>query len=138
MMRFPVPRRNRNILEITPLVDVVFLLLVFFLLTSTSMTRSMDVDLPQASSAQVVTRRSTVVSVLADGGLRVDGISTELEVLEGMLRLKLSEGDGPALTIEADRKVSFDRFAQVLDVARMAGAKEINLATDLIYQGSKR
>ncbi len=131
MIRFNRTARKRSFLEITPLVDVVFLLLIFFLLTSTSMLRSMDVDLPGARSAELSQVTSLVISLLADGGIRLDKEAVELEQLGPLLDRRLSGDEPPPLTIEADRRVSFDRFARVLDAARLAGAREINLATDL-------
>lgn len=133
MIRFNRTARKRSFLEITPLVDVVFLLLIFFLLTSTSMLRSMDVDLPGARSAEPSRSTSLVISLLADGSIRLDKEAVGLEQLGPLLDRHFS-GAPPPLTIEADRRVSFERFARVLDAARLAGAREINLATDLTYE----
>lgn len=134
MIKLPRERRSRAILEITPLIDVVFLLLIFFLLTSTSIQRSMEVDLPQARSSQLAPPTSVVVSLLADNSLRVDRQRVEMAELTDVLRERLGAGARAPLTIEADRRASFDHFAQILDRARLAGAKQINLATDLMIE----
>jgi biopolymer transport protein ExbD len=134
MIQLTKPRHGRDLLNITPLVDVVFLLLVFFLLTSTSIQRSMDVDLPQARSSEIAPPAGIVVSLLADGTLRLDRQPVSLDELGELLRARFAPGGKPALTIEADRRASFERFAQVLDHARVAGARQINLATGLVFE----
>ena len=135
MIRLNIRRRSRDLLNITPLVDVVFLLLIFFLLTSTSIQRSMDVDLPGARSSEIAPRTAILVSLLADGAIRLDREPVSLETLVERLKARFAPGEQPTLTIEADRRASFERFAQVLDTARIAGARQINLATDLIHEG---
>jgi biopolymer transport protein ExbD len=134
MIRLPRERRHRAILEITPLIDVVFLLLIFFLLTSTSIQRSMDVDLPQARSAELAPPAAVVVSLLADNSVRVDRKTVALEDLAKVLRERLGPEARAPLTIEADRRASFERFARILDQARLAGATQIALATDLMME----
>jgi len=134
MIRLHQTARHRAILEITPLIDVVFLLLIFFLLTSTSIQRSMDVDLPQARSSEISPPKGIVVTLQADNSLRIDREPIELDGLVGVLRARLGAAEQTALTIEADRRASFERFAQVLDRARLAGARQINLATDLMIE----
>ena len=134
MIKFKQSRRSRELLNITPLVDVVFLLLIFFLLTSTSIQRSMDVDLPRARSGEISPSAGVLISLLADGTIRLDRRPVSLQELVDALKARLAPPGGPALTIEADRRASFERFAQVLDVARVAGARQINLATDLLSE----
>jgi biopolymer transport protein ExbD len=129
MNRLPQPRRARAIVEITPLSDVVFLLLIYFLLTSTSIQRSMDVDLPRVRSGLAAPATGVVVTLRADNSLLLDQAPLELDALVDALRQRLGERGEAPLTIEADRRASFDRFAQVLDRARLAGATQINLAT---------
>jgi biopolymer transport protein ExbD len=133
MIKLHAAPRNHSILEITPLIDVVFLLLIFFLLTSTSIQRSMDVDLPEARSSDITPPVGIVVSLLPDNSVHVDQEPVALDALTGVLRERMGGAADVALTIEADRRASFERFAQVLDRARLAGAKQVNLATDLFF-----
>ncbi len=134
MIKFPRTRKKMTLLEMTPMVDVVFLLLVFFLLTSTSIQHSVDIDLPETRSGVVQPAKPLVVTILPDETLRVDQQPVAWRKLGEVLRSRLDALPKRALTIEADRRAAYGSFARVLDAAKLAGATEISLGTAILTE----
>lgn len=103
-------------IDLTPLIDVVFMLLVFFIMTTTFSRPVLDIVLPKAETAQnAATRaRELVVGIRADGSIVHDGKELAREDLPALM-----EGMPEAmLNVHVDEKAPFDAFVQVVDVAR--------------------
>ena len=129
-MEFEGRARIRTQLDVTPLIDVVFLLLIFFLLTSTYITReSIELSLPSSDTA--ITREETPVVVALDreNRLYVGDRIVSAEELEGALSSSLSGRSRKAVTLKADRRVELQALLDVIDRIRSAGAEELSLAT---------
>jgi biopolymer transport protein ExbD len=114
-------------LPMTPMIDVVLLLLIFFMLISRYLPPSLNVALPQAASAAVDDRPAVAISVDVQGRLAVDGTSVPWEQLPGLL-----EGRDPAtqVRIAADRGTDYDFVVQAMDAAGKAGLVHIALETE--------
>lgn len=132
MIRLRRGRRRASLLEMTPLVDVVFLLLIFFLLTSTSMQHSMDVQLPRTRSGTAGAVEPVRITIPVEGPVRLNRQPIPLERLGPALRERLRAAPRRGVTIAADRGVAFGRFTRALDLARQAGAGKIRLATGVV------
>jgi biopolymer transport protein ExbD len=128
-MRLEKGRRRKALINVTSLIDVVFLLLIFFVVTSTFLERpGIDLSLPEAgSSASEVAEVS--VRIAADGGLYVDANPVTPEELTGVLEARLREAGTTEVTLEADRRVPHGRVVAAMDAARKAGATGLVVAT---------
>ena len=115
-------------LEIAPLVDIVLLLLIFFLLTSSLDVQSMHLELPEASTAQERTE-SLIVVITRQGNISVEGKQVDLEILLPLLRSEVRQGNIKTVTIEADAHVPLKIPIQVMDMCRQAGAEGVSIAT---------
>ena len=115
-------------MEIAPLVDIVLLLLIFFLLTSSVATQSLDLDLPEASTA---TERSETLTVLIThaGDVLVEGREVNLEMLRSLLQSKIRRGELKTVAIEADAGVPFGIPVQVMDLCRVLGTEGVSIVT---------
>jgi biopolymer transport protein ExbD len=123
-------KKNKFKLDMAPLIDVVFLLLIFFMLTFAISGQAMDIKLPQgqaASSAPV--QEDITVRISAEGDLLLDNKSVKLDDLGLALKTKLDarEEKNRLVKIEPDKKTKYKRFATVLDYARVAGAKDFSI-----------
>ena len=133
LMRFTSPNRRRQQAEInvTSLVDIIFNLLLFFMLTTSfSQSSGLEVRLPSASSTDAqVQPRDLVVALTRDGHTVVEGESLNSEELR--LRIvALHEADESATVIvQADKEVQHGRVVEVLDAAKRAGLKSVAIAT---------
>jgi biopolymer transport protein ExbD len=128
-MRLEKGRRRKALINVTSLIDVVFLLLIFFVVTSTFLERpGIDLSLPEAgSSASEVAEVSVRIS--ADGGLYVGESPVTPEELTEVLEARLREAGTTEVTLEADRRVSHGRVVAAMDAARKAGATGLVVAT---------
>ena len=131
-MRFQTRSREEVQLDMTPLVDVVFLLLIFFMLsTSLSVNPGIKIDLPNASAEQVKKKKITLrVAVEAGGQIFLEGKKLSLEDLrEKFTATEKKHGDEAMVVIEADRKVYHGLVVKVMDAAKSAGLNKLAIAT---------
>lgn len=133
-MQFRRQRREDDMINLTPLIDVVFLLLIFFMV-STTFTKNthLTIDLPEAigSPAADSSNRLDVV-IGADGSYQVNGqglINNQAETLKTAL-LQLSQGDtATPLTITADARTPHQAVVTAMDVAGQAGFARLSITT---------
>lgn len=115
-------RSNRRApkLQLTPLIDVVFILLIFFMLTASPRIKGVQVDLPQAQAASSV-ELSPVVTVTAEGEVQLDGTPILLDDLAEILGPRLV--DDNRVIVRADESIALGRAVEVLDEVTAAGGK---------------
>ncbi|MGI9470111.1 MAG: ExbD/TolR family protein [Rubripirellula sp.] len=121
-------------LSLTPLIDVVFLLLIFFLVTSEfeEEERRLDIVLPTATSAVPMTSkpREVVVDIDADGLIYLSGQQTELDELHRLLRIAVSNNPtNQTVVIRADHSTSFQPVVSVMDVCNQTGVSDYSVTT---------
>lgn len=127
-------RRGDPEINLTSLIDVVFLLLLFFILT-TSFNResALRIDLPKASEqATVEEQKPIMLSIDAAGEFYVDGrqvVNTQVESLKRVLRAALGERKDPPLIISADAKTPHQAVVTAMDAARQVGLIHLSIAT---------
>jgi biopolymer transport protein ExbD len=131
-MQFEGRRRSSQVPNLTPLIDVVFLLLVFFMLTSHFVTEeSLNIDLPVAESGQASKEDMRLEVVLdAEGRYFIDDHIVPPEALEGTLRQALEGRDEKIVRIRGDRAADLGNAVGLLDTARKAGAEAVDIVTE--------
>lgn len=123
-------RRKKNIQgpEITPLLDVVFILLIFFMLTAVMAPQGIAVDLPQAKTTAAQPETPMMLSLNQEEALFFNGKPITLEELSQ----RLNEFDNEkTIIIQGDKKISYGLFVGVMDVIRQNGKHRIVLAAQL-------
>jgi len=121
-------------LEIAPLIDIVFLLLIFFLLTSLGSKQAMQLDLPKSSTAKQA-QESLSIWITKKGEIFVNDEKVKMEFLLSFLRTILEEKENKVISIKADANVPFKIPVQVMDISRKAGAEQISIATQESIEG---
>jgi biopolymer transport protein ExbD len=116
--------------DLTPMIDMVFLLLIFFLLTSFLTRSSIPVDLPDSRAARFQEKPDLVVTVLENGDLLLEGKTISDERLGPTLKRMLSSGGESEVVIQSDRRVSFGRVVEVMDAVNSAGAGRISFLVE--------
>ena len=130
--------RRRVTLDISPLLDVVFLLLIFFLVTTTfKPDAAMDLELPESTTATQSETAPTVVSVSQDGAVQLDGDSVSLEELERMIAA-LAPEERQKITVRADARVDYGVIVRIIDALRNAGVDALSLPMDEVEGGPGR
>ena len=116
-------------IDIAPLIDMVFLLLIFFMLTSNFiMQPGIKVNLPKAVTSELIKEEALEVSVSAENIVYLNGrVSTIGELKTAISRLAKKN---PPILIKADRRASLGRVVEIWDICRESGVSKINIATD--------
>jgi len=116
-------------IDIAPLIDVIFQLLIFFMLSSSFTFQSgINVKLPKAVTSDVIKEENLIVTITSENIIYLNGTVITLKELEGRLSNPLSK-DRPLL-IKADRRASVGRIVDVWDLCRNLGIERINIATN--------
>ncbi|MDJ0762642.1 MAG: biopolymer transporter ExbD [Myxococcota bacterium] len=122
--------RGAIVLEITPLVDVVFLLLIFFLLTATYVKNpNLDINLPKASLNQTTSQKKDIaIAIKTSGEVRFNNQEVSLEKLEGILRAEYAENEDAIVVVQADQDAKHGRVVDVMDLAKKVGFAKLAIA----------
>lgn len=131
-MQFEGRRRSSQVPNLTPLIDIVFLLLVFFMLTSHFVQeQALNIDLPVADSGEVVTEDNQLEVVLdADGHFLINDHFIEPDSLEKVIAQQLGEREDRLVRVRGDRGAPLGQAVTVLDAARKAGASGVDIVTE--------
>lgn len=121
------PKRPSHTIDMAPLIDVVFLLLIFFMLTSSFTAPSLPLKLPGASATATETRQTITVSVNETGEVAIDGTVVALDIFETELRTRLGGSDDKTVNFRGDRSLDYGIFVDLMDRARRTGATQFNL-----------
>lgn len=136
------PRHQEEIdVNLTPLIDVVFLLLIFFMVTTTfDKDAAIKVNLPTASNVVLEDKKDKIELVIdSQGRYYIDGrevLNTKPETLFDALRYVLDEieGDVPALVISGDGSSDFQSVITAMDIASRLGISRVSLATSQVQR----
>ncbi|MCC6221857.1 MAG: biopolymer transporter ExbD [Deltaproteobacteria bacterium] len=128
-LHFDTRKRLPIELDIAPLIDVVFLLLIFFMLTSTMVVpEAIELNLPASESATQSESTAVVISVSQSGELLLNDKKTNLDSLQNEVKTLLSNST-KEITLKSDSKVDIQKIVEVMDKIRLAGGTNIALAT---------
>jgi biopolymer transport protein ExbD len=131
-VRFSRAGRRSPRIDISPLVDVVFQLLLFYAVTTQFVAdERLKLQLPEAATAERESGQKQAVSevvVSAAGDVLIDGVAVPDADLERTIAEVVQRSPDKALTIRGDQGADYGKVVRVLDVARQVGAKGVNLA----------
>ena len=120
-----------NEINMTPLVDVMLVLLIIFIITVPVMKHAVPVDLPRTSNEREVVKPETIrLSVTADGKYHWNETAISDEELEPRLQAEAQKDPQPDLHIRGDKDVRYERVAQAMSAAQRAGVRKIGFVTD--------
>ena len=132
-MKVAMPERRKSRIEMLPLIDIVFLLLVFFIYAMLSMAvhRGLPVVLPTSSTAKIDKHLILSVTVRADGSIFLDKERISLKDLKEALSQAARNRKETGVLLFADKAVPYQEVFRVLDQIRMAGLNRISLQAEL-------
>ena len=126
------PRKAR--IDMLPLIDIVFLLLIYFLLTTNFMVdEGIKIKLPHARATSPQTEKEITITVDEKGRAFFENREVPLNELFGVIQDRLQGREDGLVVIRADRGVVLNKAVRVMDVAKAAGAGRLALATEKDY-----
>ena len=118
-------------IDISPLIDMVFILLIFFMVSTTFVKdNKIDIERPSAASASRASSKALRVVIDAGTNITVDGSPVRPWMVQSRVRELLESSTEKQLLVVTDRRVPADKLVEVVDQCRLAGAKEVGVATD--------
>lgn len=132
-MRFAIARRADPLVDVTPMIDVVFQLVLFFMVSTTFKTApGIQVDLPRSSQDVVVAEDEDInIWMTLDGELYIDEVPVDLAGLRTRLQRAADRDPDTLIVIKADTGVEHGRVVQVMDLARARGLSRLAIATEV-------
>lgn len=129
-MEFEGRSRINMQLEMAPLIDVVFLLLIFFMLTSTFLVaEAIDLELPFSESARPVDEEDIVIVLTIDGTLTLNGDAVAPDELVPRLKALITDAEIQTITLKTEASESVEDMIGVMDDIRAAGGLRVLIAT---------
>lgn len=131
-MKLNITKRRGARIEMLPLIDIVFLLLVFFIYAMLSMAvhRALPIALPASETAEIDNLPLIAISVTVDGVVFIDKQAVELRYLSEVLKNKTEVEKKRGVQVFADRLVEYQRLFMVLDSIKNAGISNISLQAE--------
>ena len=129
--RFLVIAEEESQVDLTPMLDVVFIMLIFFIVTSTFVKESgVDVTRPSAETAVPTDASSIQIGITGNNQIYFDKRLVDKRAVRANIEKGLAESPGAAVIIIADALSNTETLIEVMDQSRLAGAENISIATD--------
>lgn len=132
-MNFARSRRADVVVDVTPLIDIIFQLVLFFMVSTTFVTSpGIEVDLPRSSSDTILRERDDInLWVTSEGAVYLDDVPVDWPMLQGALERAAATNPSTLIIIKADRDVDHGRVVAVMDLARSLGLNRLAIATEV-------
>lgn len=131
-MEFEKRKKAETNLNIAPLIDIVFLLLIFFMLSSHFVTQpGIKITLPSAVTGKLHPEDEIIIFITSDDRLYLNETEINLEWLPDKLSLKLAETKNKTVIIKADEKINLGLAVKVMDIAKQAEAEGLIISTQI-------
>ncbi len=122
-------------LDMTPLIDIVFLLMMYFMLTSTFiMQPGIKINLPSALSTESMEKKQIIVCLTADGSIFCEEKNITIEVLKSILETESRRNPEIMLIIKGDYDVAHGKVVEVMDLAKVSGVSCLASATQPVEE----
>ena len=130
-MRYRNHQEDEGQVDISPLIDMVFILLIFFMVTTTFVKdMKLELDRPSAASAAAASTKSIRVFIDQFGDIYVDNQPVRIYTLQSKLRDMLRVSTDKSILVVTDENVAAKLVLEVVDQSRLAGATDVGVATD--------
>jgi biopolymer transport protein ExbD len=125
------PERQPKLM-IIPMIDIIFFLLVFFIMSTLYMVeqQTIPVSLPQAASAQSEKPRSVAVAVTKEGRVLFEQEDIPLELVKRRVQMELNKQNDIVFILRSDKQAEYGKVIAVLDEMKLAGAHRVAIATE--------
>ena len=118
-------------IDLTPMLDVVFILLIFFIVTSVFVTEAgIEISKPQASTADPKSKDLILIAVSPDGDVWMDGEQVDQRFVRSRIEMRLAEAPNSSVIIQGDRAATNEHVMAIMRAAREAEVTSISISTE--------
>ncbi|VUD41889.1 Biopolymer transport protein ExbD [Thalassocella blandensis] len=129
-LRQRLEQQHQHSIDMSPLLDVVFILLIFFIVTTVFVKETgVEVNKPQAISAQRLEQTVILLGITAAGDVYYDGSNIGVAGVRATVEQLIRKQERPVV-VQVDKTVPSELLVEVIDEAKLAGAKKVNIATE--------
>ena len=122
---------NTGEIDLTPMLDVVFILLIFFIVTSVFVTEAgIDVNKPDASTAEPRSQDLILIAVSGDGQIWIDGEQIDARFIRSRFERRLAETPNASVVIQGDQAAENQHVLRILEAARDANIASVSISTE--------
>jgi len=123
-------------INITPLVDVVLVLLVIFMITAPVLQSGIEVSVPKTRTVREITEQRVVLTIDREGGIFLGDTPINIHDIAPRLRQPGTDPSKQVIYLRADQRVTFGIFASVMDAVKQAGITNISIVTQPLEKSS--
>jgi biopolymer transport protein ExbD len=128
-MRRPTPQEDEKVADLTPMLDVVFIMLIFFIVTATFIKETgIEVNRPDTKTAQFKKTVSLLVAVSPDSSIWIDKKKVDIRNVRPLMERLHAENPKGGLVIQADMDSKVEKVLAIMDAARMIGIGQVAIA----------
>jgi biopolymer transport protein ExbD len=131
MKNFSGKKMRRTEMNITSLIDVIFLLLIFFMIGASFDKPALAIALPTASSGESLEKKPVNVAIDAQGIIYLEGEAVDTETLLGAIRTYRAGNPDLTVALDCDGQLVFQRVTEVMDILKSAGVQHVAIRHDL-------
>jgi biopolymer transport protein ExbD len=125
--------QEENEVNLTPMLDVVFIMLIFFIVTASFVKEAgIDVNRPSAATAERKEKGNILVAISENNQIWIDRRQVDPRALRANIERMHAENPSGAVVIQADQESKNKLLVQVMDAARMAGVKNVSIAAEVV------
>lgn len=118
-------------IDMTPMLDVVFIMLIFFIVTASFVKEAgIDVNRPEAATAVKKDRANILVAISATGEVWINKRKVDIRAVQANIERLKAENPQGSVVIQADKKATTDILIKVMDASRAAGAYDVSIAAE--------
>ena len=125
-------------INVTPLVDVVLVLLIIFMLTAPVLQSGIEVSVPQTRTVKQIAEERLVVTINAKQEVFLGNDPININLLPDKIREKIRDPQGQSIYVRADENVPFGVFATVMDAVKSSGITNVSIVTQPIQPGKNK
>jgi len=131
-MNFSKKEEDDFVIELAPLIDVVFILLIFFMVSTTFISApGIKLNLPKAKSDELIRDKKDITIIISENLIMFNKITTSVDELEKrFLDFKKKYGDTALVIFKADKRITHGLFVKIMDIAKRSGFNKIGIATE--------
>lgn len=120
---------QKKYMDLTPMIDIVFLLVIFFMTSSTLVKiKAIKVDLPKAAKTDTNIKEPLTVSIDKDENLYVLGKKVSVNNIENILKTQIEKNEIKAIVVEGYQGISYQRIIEIMSLAKKVGVEKVSLA----------
>ena len=127
-----IPVEEENEINMTPMLDVVFIMLIFFIVTTSFVKESgVSVNRPTAQSAKTVQKGNIIVAIKPDGEIWIDKRAVDLRAVKANIQRLHAQNPQSAVVIVSDKEAKTGVLVKVMDQIRQAGVQNVSIAAEV-------